>query len=63
MDWRLTYYSARTGRIGHHSFDRVDHFINGARMALDDIRNGRFSAALPDGRTLDEEQLRALVGR
>jgi hypothetical protein len=32
-------------------------------MAFDDIRNGRFSAVLPDGRRLGEEELRALVGR
>jgi hypothetical protein len=63
MEWIIESYDRRTDRDGENRYTTENAFISAAEELLRNMWKGFVSAKLPDGRVLDEAQLRALVGR
>ena len=63
MEWVIESYDRRTDRDGENRYTNENAFISAAEELLRNMLRGFVSATLPDGRVLDETQLRALVVR
>ena len=63
MEWIIESYDRRTDRDGENRYTTENAFISAAEELLRNMWRGFVSATLPDGRVLDEAQLRALVVR
>ena len=63
MEWIIESYDRRTDRDGENRYTTESAFMSAAEELLRDVRRGFVSARLPDGMVLDEQQLRALIGR
>ena len=63
MEWIIESYDRRTDRDGENRYATENAFISGAEELLRNMLRGFVSATSPDGRVLDEAQLRALVVR
>ncbi len=63
MEWIIESYDRRTDRDGENRYTTENAFISAAEELLRNMWRGFVSATLPDGRVLDEAQLRALVAR
>ena len=61
MDWIIESYDRRTDRVGENRYTTESAFIDAAEELLRNIWKGLVSAGLPDGRVLDQAQLRALI--
>ena len=61
MEWIIESYDRKTDRDGESRYTTESAFIDGAEDLLRNIWRGFVSATLPDGRVLDEAQLRALI--
>jgi hypothetical protein len=61
MEWIIESYDRRTDRDGENRYSTESAFISAAEELLRNIWRGFVSATLPDGRVLDEKQLRALI--
>jgi hypothetical protein len=63
MEWIIESYDRKTDRDGENRYTTERAFISAAEELLRNIWKGFVSAKLPDGRVLDEQQLRALIAR
>jgi hypothetical protein len=63
MEWIIESYDRRTDRDSENRYTTESAFMNAAEELLRNIWKGFVSATLPDGRVLNEQQLRALIAR
>jgi hypothetical protein len=63
MEWIIESYDRKTDRDGENRYTTESAFISAAEELLHNIWKGFVSATLPDGRVLNERQLRALIAR
>ena len=63
MEWITESYDRKTDRDGTKRYTNESAFISAAEELLGNIWEGFVSATLPDGRVLNERQLRALIAR
>ena len=63
MEWIIKSYDLRTDRDAENRYTTENAFICVVEELLRNMWRGFVSATLPDGRVLDEAQLRALVVR
>jgi hypothetical protein len=63
MEWIIESYDRRTDRDGENRYTTEKAFISAAEELLRNMWRGFVSAKLPDGRVLNEAQLRTLVVR
>jgi hypothetical protein len=61
MEWIIESYDRKTDRDGMHRYATESAFISAADELLRNILKGFVSATLPDGRVLNEQQLRGLI--
>jgi hypothetical protein len=63
MEWIIESYDRRADRDGENRYTTENAFISAAEDLTRNTWRGFVSATLPDGRVLDEAQLRALIVR
>jgi hypothetical protein len=62
MEWIIESYDRKTDRDGtNRRYATESAFISAAEELLRNIWRGFVSATLPDGRVLNEQQLRVLI--
>ena len=61
MEWIIESYDRKTDRDGTNRYTTESAFISAAEELLRNIWKGFVSATLPDGRVLNEQQLRGLI--
>ena len=61
MEWIIESYDRKTDRDGTNRYATESAFIRAAEELLRNIWRGFVSATLPDGRVLNEQQLRVLI--
>ena len=61
MEWIIESYDRKTDRDGTNRYATESAFISAAEELLRNIWRGFVSATLPDGRVLNEQQLRVLI--
>jgi hypothetical protein len=61
MEWIIESYDRKTDRDGTNRYTTESAFLGAAEELLRNILKGFVSATLPDGRVLDEQQLRGLI--
>jgi hypothetical protein len=61
MEWIIESYDRKTDRDGMNRYTSESAFISAAEELLRSILKGFVSATLPDGRVLNEQQLRGLI--
>ena len=62
MDWVISSQDEATGRISETRYTTEASFHAALEDLFSDIRKRVLAAELPDGRSLDEQAARALVG-
>jgi hypothetical protein len=63
MEWIIESYDRRTDRDRENRYTTESAFIGAAEELFRNTWRGFVSATLPDGRVLDEAQVRALIAR
>jgi hypothetical protein len=63
MEWIIESYDRRTDRDSENRYATESAFMSAAEELLRNIWKGFVSAKLPDGKVLNEQQLRALIAR
>lgn len=61
MEWIIESYDRKTDRDGTIRYTSEGAFISAAEELLRNTWRGFVSATLPDGRALNEQQLRVLI--
>ncbi len=61
MEWIIESYDRKTDRDGTTRYTTESAFVSAAEELLHNIWRGFVSATLPDGRVLNEQQLRVLI--
>jgi hypothetical protein len=61
MEWIIESYDRKTDRDGTNRYTTESAFVSAAEELLRNIWKGFVSATLPDGRVLNEQQLRGLI--
>ncbi len=61
MEWIIESYDRGTDRDGEDRYVTESAFVRAADELFHNVRRGFVSAKLPDGRVLDEAELRALI--
>jgi hypothetical protein len=61
MEWIIESYDRKTDRDGTNRYTTESAFISAAEELLRNVLKGFVSATLPDGRVLNEQQLRGLI--
>ena len=61
MEWIIESYDRKTDRDGTNRYATESAFISAADELLRNIWRGFVSATLPDGRVLNEQQLRRVL--
>jgi hypothetical protein len=59
---RYQYTRFGTPPVGEYSYSTEEALLAAAKSALANMWNINFSATLPDGREVDEQELRRMVG-
>jgi hypothetical protein len=63
MEWIIESYDRKTDRDGTNRYTTESAFISAAEELLRNVLKGFVSATLPDGRVLNEQQLRGLIAQ